>query len=59
MEDLGGHVFGRIVIADAAGDERIHLFEMPFVQIGKPRRVSLRRFDEKALVGVRHGSAEY
>src|SRR5262245_50610546 len=50
VEDLRRQLLGRVAVADAPGDKRINAIEVPIVEIGELRTISLRGLDERAIV---------
>jgi len=52
VEHLGGHILRRGPVSHPAGHERIHTFEMQFIQCFEFGRIPLRRFHKHSLVGA-------
>jgi hypothetical protein len=50
VKDFGRQVFGVVALRYAAGDIAIHTREVAFVELGKSRRILLRRRDQHLLV---------
>lgn len=51
VKDLSSQLFGLIAVVHTARDEGVHAIEVLLVQFRKARRVLLRCFDQKPLVG--------
>ena len=59
VKHVGRDVFRRVAAAHAENHVGVYPIEMPLVQLGEPRRVSLGGLDELLLVRVRHHSRTY
>src|SRR5205823_1542834 len=59
VKHVGRHVFRRVAAAHAENGVGVYPIEMPLVELGEPRRVSLGGLDEQPLVRVRHHSHIY
>src|SRR5438477_1112220 len=56
VKHVGRDVFRRVAAAHAENGVGVYPIEMPLVELGEPRRVSLGGLDEQPLVRVRHHS---
>lgn len=51
MKHFGRQVFGIGTVDDPARNIGVHAIEIYLVQVRKPRRVPLRRFNQETIVG--------